>query len=147
MTRTTSRAGAAIAAAALALCPPAPADAQPAVTRSITAAAGQITRVAVVPNLDRDCKPGDAGTIRVIAAPKNGTLIIRGGQLKTLPTYRCPDIEAGVQVLFYRPNDRYTGADEIVIETKLPDGSPRMATVRITVTARPGRSEKPLIDL
>lgn len=119
-----------------------PLAAQDAIFRSVTAPSGRTTRLAVVPNLDKQCKPGQLGTLKVVTAPKNGSLIMRTGKVRTPGTYRCPNLDATIQALFYRPHDRYAGADEIVLETKLPDGNPQTVTVRITVTPRSATPEK-----
>ena len=124
-----------------------PLAAQEAIYRSVTAPSGRTTRLAVVPNLDKDCKPGPLGTLKVVTAPKNGALIMRTSKVRTPGTYRCPNLDATIQALFYRPHDRYAGADEIVLETKLPDGNPQTVTVRITVTARSSAPDKTFLDL
>jgi hypothetical protein len=118
----------------LALAASAPALAQSARTRNVEVKPGQETRLAVAPNLKKDCKQGAPGEIRVVTGPKNGSLVSKGGKLRTPTSYRCPNIEALVQTLFYKPNDKYTGPDEVVIETKLPDAPAETVTIKINVT-------------
>lgn len=133
--------------ALIAILPADPATAQDAVYRSVTAPAGRTTRLAVVPNLKKDCKPGELGTLRVVTAPKHGSLIVRNAKVRTPGTYRCPNVDATIQALFYKPNDRYAGPDEMVVEAKLPDGNPQTVTVQITVTAKSAAPDKTFTDL
>ncbi|MDB5591765.1 4-aminobutyrate aminotransferase [Enterovirga sp.] len=105
--------------------------------RTATIQPGKPARVAVVTALKRDCSLGEVGSIRVVTAPKNGSLVVRGGKLKTPANFRCPSVETPVQALFYEPNRNYQGADEIAYETRSTDGSVQSFTLKITVTSKP----------
>ena len=112
-----------------------PALAQTTVTRSETAASGKSVRLAIVPNLKKDCTSGPMPEIRVSGAPKNGSLITKVGKLKTPAKYRCPGKEAAVQALFYQSKDGYTGTDEVTVDVKDSDGNVQTQNIRITVDA------------
>lgn len=129
--------GAALAAA--------PAAAQS--TRTATIAPGKPARLAVVTSLKKDCSVGDTGSIRVTAAPKNGSIVIRGGKLKTPASFRCPNVDTPVQALFYEPRKNFTGTDEIAYETRSPDGETQTFRVRIDVTSKPASGKDGILDL
>ncbi|SFG90661.1 4-aminobutyrate aminotransferase [Methylobacterium gossipiicola] len=111
----------------------APALAQTTVTRSETAAPGKSVRLAIVPNLKKDCSAGPMPEIRVSGAPKNGSLITKAGKIKTPASYRCPNKEASVQAIFYQSKDGFTGADEVTVDVKDADGNVQTQNIRITV--------------
>jgi len=113
----------------------APAFAQTTVTRSETAAPGKSVRLAIVPNLKKDCSAGPMPEIRVSGAPKNGSLITKVGKIKTPASYRCPGKEAAVQAIFYQSKDGYTGTDEVTVDVKDSDGKVQTQNIRITVDA------------
>ncbi len=109
-------------------------------TRNATVAPGKAARVAVVTGLKKDCSVGEVGSIRVMTAPKNGSIVVRGGKLKTPASFRCPNVETPVQALFYQPNKNYQGSDEISYETRSTDGETQTVTVKINVTSKPSGS-------
>lgn len=122
-----------LAACGVLLLAAAPALAQTAVNRSVTAQTGKSVRLVLAPSLKKDCSQGTTPEIRVITPPKNGALITRGLKLKTPVTYRCPNVETPVQAVFYQSNNKYTGADEVSFEVKNPEGTLQTYTIRITV--------------
>ncbi len=111
----------------------APALAQTTVTRSESVASGKTVRLAIVPNLKKDCSPGPMPEIRVSGAPKNGSLVTKVGKIKTPASYRCPNKEAAVQAVFYESKANFTGADEVVVDIKNSDGQVQTQTIKITV--------------
>lgn len=111
----------------------APAQAQNTISRSVTVPAGKSVRLAIAPNLKRDCSAGPMPEVKVTSPPKNGSLITRSGKLTTPAKYRCPSKEANVQGVFYQPNARFTGADEVAFEIKTTDGATDAFTIKITV--------------
>ena len=121
-------------AAALALLA-APALAQ--TVRTATIPPGKPARIAVVTALKNDCSVGTVGSIRVITAPKSGSIVVRGGKLKTPASFRCPNVETPVQALFYEPNRNFQGTDEIAYETQSTDGATQTFTLKINVTSKP----------
>jgi hypothetical protein len=132
------------AALAAGLLMTAPAFAQTTVTRSETAAPGKSVRLAIVPNLKKDCTAGPMPEIRVSGAPKNGSLITKVGKIKTPAKYRCPGKEAAVQAIFYQSKDGYTGTDEVTVDVKDSDGNVQTQNIRITVDA--AKKEAPAKD-
>jgi hypothetical protein len=114
-----------------------PAFAQSPTARNATVAPGKPARVAVVTALKRDCTIGEVGSIRIVAPPKNGTLVIRSAKAKTPASFRCPNVETPVQALFYQANAKFSGTDEIAYETRSPDGATQNYTVKITVSDKP----------
>ncbi|POR40958.1 4-aminobutyrate aminotransferase [Methylobacterium sp. V23] len=130
-----------------------PALAQTTVTRSETAASGKSVRLAIVPNLKKDCSTGPMPEIRVSGAPKNGSLITKVGKIKTPAKYRCPSKEAAVQAVFYQSKDGFTGSDEVTVDVKDSDGNVQTQNIKITVnaaksdTAKPDAAKKESTDL
>ena len=124
-----------------------PAEAQTSINRSEKATTGKATRLAIAPNLKKDCSAGPMPEIRVVATPKNGSLITRAGKLKTPASYRCPNVEAQVQGIFYQSNAKYTGADEAVFDIKTSDGQVERFTIKITVGAAATESGKSATEL
>lgn len=110
-----------------------PAMAQTTVTRSETAATGKTVRLAIVPNLKKDCSSGPMPEIRVSGAPKNGSLITKAGKIKTPASYRCPNKEAAVQAIFYQSKAGFTGTDEVTVDVKSSDGTVETQNIKITV--------------
>lgn len=113
----------------------APAYAQTTITKSETVASGKTVRIAIVPNLKKDCSAGPMPEFKVSGAPKNGSLITKVGKQKTPASYRCPNKETAVQGLFYQPKDGYTGSDEVTFEIKNSDGQVQTQNIKITVGA------------
>lgn len=121
----------------------APALAQTTVTRSETATSGKSVRLAIVPNLKKDCSTGPMPEIRVSGAPKNGSLITKVGKIKTPAKYRCPNKDAAVQAVFYQSKDGFTGADEVTVDVKDSDGNVQTQTIKLTVDAAKADAAKP----
>ncbi|WP_375409954.1 4-aminobutyrate aminotransferase [uncultured Methylobacterium sp.] len=118
----------------------APALAQTTVTRSETVASGKTVRLAIVPNLKKDCTAGPMPEIRVSGAPKNGSLVTKVGKIKTPASYRCPNKDAAVQAVFYESKANFTGADEVVVDIKNSDGQVQTQTIKITVGSAAGKT-------
>lgn len=140
------RSGAALFAVAIVTCG---ASAQTSNYRSASAEAGKSVRIATVTPLKADCSVGELGGVRVVTSPKNGTLTLKRGKLKTPATFRCPNVETMVEGVFYQSKPAFTGTDEIVYETKSGSGQIARFTVQITVSNKPVTTEpkKDLQDL
>lgn len=119
----------------------APVLAQTTVTRSETVASGKSVRLAIVPNLKKDCSSGPMPEVRVSGAPKNGSLVTKVGKIKTPASYRCPNKEAAVQGVFYESKPNFTGTDEVVVDIKNSDGQVQTQTIKITVEAGTGKKD------
>ena len=126
-----------------------PALAQTSVYRSVDAAPGKPVRVRVVTNLKKDCTVGAKATIRVVTPPKNGSLVVREGKMKTPADYRCPNVETPVQAVFYQANPKYAGSDEVAFEIKTAEGATQSIAIKINVTDKPAAApkEKESVDL
>ncbi|HEX8417292.1 MAG TPA: 4-aminobutyrate aminotransferase [Methylobacterium sp.] len=124
--------------------------AQTTLTKSETVASGKTVRLAITPNLKKDCSLGPMAEIKVTGAPKSGSLITKAGKQKTPASYRCPNKDVGVQALFYQAKADFTGADEVTIEIKNSDGQVQTQTIKITVeaaAAKAGEAKKNGTDL
>lgn len=124
-----------------------PASAQTNINRSETATTGKAARLAIAPNLKKDCSTGPTPEVRVVTTPKNGSLITRAGKLKTPASYRCPNVEAQVQGVFYQSNARYTGPDEAVFDIRTADGQVERFTIKITVGGAAANDKKSPTEL
>jgi len=124
--------------------------AQTSVYRSVNAASGKSVRVRVVTNLKKDCTVGAPASIRVVTPPKNGSLVVKNGKLKTPADYRCPNVETPVQAVFYQSNPKYTGSDEVAFEVKTAEGPTQSISIKIHVGDKPAAAapkEKDGVDL
>jgi len=101
--------------------------------REHSVASGKQVRLVMVPNLKKDCSLGPQPELKVTGAPKNGATIQRAGKVKTPATYRCPNVEANVQALFYESKAGFTGTDEVTVEIKGTDGNVSTQTIKLTV--------------
>jgi hypothetical protein len=128
--------------AAVLLLAPVAAHAQAGAYRSATVAPGKTTRIGMVSALKKDCAIGPLTDVKVVTAPKHGTLNVKSAKVKTPATFRCPNVETPVQGVFYQPNKGYTGADEVKYEIKGLDGNTRQVTVQITVSDKPATGTK-----
>ena len=61
----------------------------------------------------KDCAPAGPPEIKVLDSPKNGTLIIRKGELTTDKFANCGRIQVPVEVVFYQAKDGYVGSDHV----------------------------------
>ena len=82
----------------------------------------------------KDCAPAPAPTIRVVEAPKSGTLTIRGGELKTSAVAGCPALKTSAQVVLYQARAGATGNDHFAYAVVGLDG--RINGYDVTITIR-----------
>jgi Bacterial Ig domain len=118
------------------LCAVAPASAQEKVFRSVEAPPGKQARLALIGNVSKECTPGPKPEVKVVTAPKNGTLSIRSGKTKPGSLARCPNLEVPAEGVFYTPNPSFSGTDEVVYSVTRSDGRNQLVTIRITVTGK-----------
>jgi hypothetical protein len=85
----------------------------------------------------KDCAAAPAPTIRVIEAPKSGTLTIRGGDLTTSAVAGCPRLKTQAQVVFYQARTGITGNDHFVYAVVGLDGKIDGYDVTITIREQP----------
>jgi hypothetical protein len=135
MSRPAVLAAALLAAAAL------PAAAQNQTVRNLDAQPGKTLRLAIAGNVGTDCKPGKPAEIKILTAPKNGSLAVRAGDTPAGALKRCPGLKVPVQGVFYEAKAGFTGSDEVSFEI-VRDGKTESQTVRINVTTKPAAPAK-----
>src|SRR5271154_5213704 len=99
------------------------AAAQPAPTSNYTsfeANPGRPVQLGYYAIAHKDCTPAPLLMIRVIEAPKSGTLTVRRGDLKTDQMAGCPGSKIPAQVTFYEARIGTTGTDHLVYEVTNP---------------------------
>jgi hypothetical protein len=132
-----------VAAAALALLSPTSGQAQDSTHRSVKAVSGQRIQLSVHFTVKRDCSAAPPPELRVITAPANGTLSIRGGKVRTPQAGNCRDFEAPGRVVFYQSNAGCIGPDQVTVEVKKADGATESQSVAITVEKGPPAAPAP----
>ncbi len=120
-----------------------PAGAQTSSYRTAAAQTGKPTRLWTVTAIRKDCTVGDIGGVKVVSPPKNGTLSLSRGKLKSPASFRCPNLETPVELVIYVPKAKFTGQDEVSFETKSADGTVEKHTFRIEVSDKPVAPKKP----
>ena len=110
--------------------------------RNVEAVSGKVARIGAHISVKPDCSADTLPEIKVLTPPKNGSLNVRTGKVKTTRITKCPNLETPAQGLFYMPGAKYTGADEVIYQVKTPDGKVTSHTVRITVSDKPSAGPK-----
>jgi hypothetical protein len=90
-----------------------------------------------------NCSPAALPTIRVIEAPKSGTLTVRSAMLTTNKIEGCPGLKTPAQVVIYTARTGYTGPDHVKYEVTNESGGVATKDVSITVKAAPAQSPPP----
>jgi hypothetical protein len=85
----------------------------------------------------KDCTAAPLPVIRVIEAPKSGTLTVRRGELKTDQVAGCPGLKIPAQVVFYQARAGATGSDHLVYEVTNPTGEAGTYDVTINIKEAP----------
>jgi len=85
----------------------------------------------------KNCTPAPQPTIRVIEAPKSGTLTVRSGELKTDKVAGCPNLKTPAQVVFYQARVGYAGPDHVKYEVTAENGEVAIYDVTIAVKGPP----------
>ena len=119
-----------------------PALAQEQRFRTVKAEAGKQVRLGLIANITKECTIGPTLDVKVVAAPKHGTLAIRSGKTKAGSLKRCPTLEVPVRGVFNQANPNATGTDEVVYEIKRANGSTQTITAKIEIGSGQG-SAKP----
>jgi len=113
------------------------APAQPAPTSNYTsfeATPGKPVQLGYYASAHKDCTPAPLPVVRVIEAPKSGTLTVRRGELKTDQIAGCPGLKMPAQVVFYQARAGTTGSDHLVYEVTNPTGE--VGTYDVTITIK-----------
>ena len=88
----------------------------------------------------KNCAPARLPTIRVIEAPKAGTLTVRKAVLTTNNVTGCPGLKTPAQVVLYLAHAGYAGPDHVKYEVTSENGEVATNDVTITVKAAPAPS-------
>jgi len=125
---------------ALALLIPTGAFSQSAPTANYTsfeATSAKPVQIGYYATARKDCAPAPAPTIRVIEAPKSGTLTIRSGVLTTSTVAGCPNLKTPAQIVFYQARSGTVGTDHLVYAVVGLDGKVNGFDVTITIRDSP----------
>jgi hypothetical protein len=129
-----------VLALALAAVVSAAALAQPAPSSNYTsfeATPGNPVQLGYYASAHKDCTPAPLPVVRVIEAPKSGTLTVRRGELKTDRVAGCPGLKMPAQVVFYQARAGVTGSDHLVYEVANPTGEVGTYDVGINIKEAP----------
>ncbi|MGD1213208.1 MAG: hypothetical protein ABR973_17995, partial [Candidatus Acidiferrales bacterium] len=85
----------------------------------------------------KDCTPAPLPTIRVIEAPKSGTLTVRVGELKTNQVAGCPGLKTPARVVFYQARGGALGTDHLVYAVTNATGEVASYDVTINIKEAP----------
>ena len=88
----------------------------------------------------KNCAPASLPNIRVIEAPKSGTLTVRKAVLTTDMIAGCPGRKTPVEVVLYLAHADYAGPDQVKYEVTSESGAVATYDITITVKAAPAPS-------
>ena len=88
-----------------------------------------------------NCSAGALPTIRVLEAPKSGTLTVRKAVLTTNKIIGCPSLKTPAQVVFDLANAGYAGPDHVKYEVTSESGE--VATYDVTITVKAAAPQSP----
>lgn len=125
--------GAAIAALAIVLGPPAWAQSQ-SQPSNVTVQSGKEVRLSTHGVFKKDCTPGPVPEVKAITPPKNGSFVVKTATVKTSATSACANKEGPAQVVFYQSKDGFAGSDAVTYQVKTASGQTQSHTVSLTVT-------------
>ena len=114
--------------------------AQDANYSSVNATSDKPVQLSYHASAHKNCTPAQQPTIRVIEAPKSGTLTVRTGVITTDKVAGCPGLKAPAQVVFYLAHAGYVGPDHVKYEVTSENGEVATYDVTITVKAAPAQS-------
>jgi hypothetical protein len=86
-------------------------------------------------NANKNCTAAVPPPIHVTEPPKNGTLIVRKGELATDKVAGCPGLKTPAEVVFYQAKAGYAGPDHVHYEVTGSNGEITAYDVSITVKA------------
>jgi len=111
--------------------------AQTANYTTVEATAGKPTQLGYYGSAGKNCTPAPVPTVRVVEAPKSGTLTVRQGALTTNRIAGCPALKTSVEVVFYQARGDYSGRDHVSYEVTNSNGDVGDYDVTIEVKAAP----------
>ena len=92
---------------------------------------GTAVQLGYYATVNSNCTPAHAPTIRVIEAPKFGTLTIRPGELTTDKIAGCPSLRAPARIVFYEARSGDADTDLLIYEVTSANG--QVETFQITI--------------
>jgi hypothetical protein len=102
--------------------------------QSAHAISGKEVRVGLFARANvKECKPLLSPTVRVVAPPAHGSLIIRTMTLITDRYPDCPQLKVPAQVLFYQSRANYVGSDVVSVIVTSDDGRASEVSIAIAV--------------
>ena len=113
--------------------------AQDANYTSVEATSGKPLQLSYHASAHKNCTAAPLPTIRVIEAPKSGTLTVRGAVLKTDKLAGCPGLKTPAQVVFYLAHAGYGGSDHVKYEVTSANGEVAINDITIVVKAAPAQ--------
>ena len=91
---------------------PALARAETVEEKPVTTPAGREIRLGAYAAFKADCS-GSAATLKPSGDQRGGIIVVTQGTLTTTHVPGCSSATAPAQILFYRPNPGFTGADRV----------------------------------
>jgi hypothetical protein len=88
----------------------------------VEATVGKPLQLGYYASAHKNCTPAHLATIRVIDAPKSGTLTVRRAELTTDKIQGCPPLKIPALVAFYQARAGGTGSDHLAYEVTSEDG-------------------------
>jgi hypothetical protein len=113
--------------------------AQDANYTSVEATADKPVQLSYHASAHKNCTPAPLPTVRVIEAPKSGTLTVRKAVLKTDKIAGCPSLKTPAEVVFYMAHPGYAGPDHVKYEVTSENGEVATNDVTIAVKAAPAQ--------
>jgi hypothetical protein len=107
---------------------------------SIETVAGVTAQVNYHAMATKDCTPAPRPSIRVLEAPKYGTMTLRPATVIANIAY-CHNVKADAQVVYYTGRVGYSGADHIRYEITNPNGE--IDTFDVAITVKHGAQTPP----
>jgi hypothetical protein len=109
------------------------ATAQEQLFRTLNVGLGARVRLGIHGNVSPTCEAGALPEIKVVTSPKNGSLAVTSGKTKAGALARCASLEVPARAVFYQPNPRYAGPDEVAYEITRPNRPAQTITIKIMV--------------
>ena len=107
------------------------------VERATKAQSGKDVRIGVFINVRPDCTSGPLPSIRLSAAPTNGTVTVRKANVTGTNYKKCLALQVPAFVAIYRSKNNFKGVDTLELEVKYPSGRSEIQKFRITVAPSP----------
>jgi hypothetical protein len=111
------------------------------IERSAKGPAGKAIQVGVYLNVLADCTSGALPTLRLVAPPANGNIVIKRGKVTATNYKRCLALEVPAFIAFYQSRSDFTGTDMATIEVKYQQGRTELQHLTINVGINPGEQK------